>query len=69
LDLKLPDGSRSVGVYAGRPRFLKKGFRDGSLTIFELLGNLAAVVWSGGAVECLAFEVEEPEKLVELLSG
>ena len=66
LDLELPDGSRLVGVYAGRPRFLKRGFRNGPT--FELPGNLAAVVWSG-FLECLVFEVEEPEKLVELLSA
>jgi hypothetical protein len=60
-----------VGVYAGKPRFLKRGFHDGdgSTTTFELPGNLAAIVWSGGVVECLVFEVEEPQKLVELLSG
>jgi len=71
LDLELPDGSRLVGVYAGKPKFLKRGFHDGngSLTSFELPGNLAVIVWSGGAVECLVFEVEEPEKLVELLSS
>jgi len=68
LDVELPDGSRLVGVYAGKPRFLKRGFHNGSTTTFELPGNLAAIVWSG-AVECLVFEVEEPEKLVELLSG
>jgi hypothetical protein len=67
LDLELPDGSRLVGAYAGRPRFLKRGFR-GELAVFELPGNLAAIVWSG-LLECLAFEVEEPEKLVELLSS
>jgi len=66
LDLELPDGSRLVGVYAGKPRFLKRGFRNGSA--FELPGNLAAIVWSG-FLECLAFEVEEPERLVELLSS
>ncbi|MCC6049351.1 MAG: hypothetical protein LM580_01515 [Thermofilum sp.] len=66
LDLELPDGSRLVGVYAGRPRFLKRGFRNGPT--FELPGNLAAIVWSG-LLECLAFEVGEPEKLVELLSA
>jgi len=66
LDLELPDGSRLVGVYAGRPRFLKRGFRNGPT--FELPGNLAAIVWSG-LLECLAFEVEEPEKLVEQLSS
>ncbi|MCC6049395.1 MAG: hypothetical protein LM580_01735 [Thermofilum sp.] len=66
LDLELPDGSRLVGAYAGRPRFLRRGFRNGSA--FELPGNLAAIVWSG-FLECLAFEVEEPEKLVELLSA
>ncbi|MCC6049478.1 MAG: hypothetical protein LM580_02155 [Thermofilum sp.] len=66
LDLELPDGSRLVGVYAGKPRFLKRGFRNGST--FELPGNLAAVVWSG-FLECLAFEVGEPLKLVELLSA
>jgi hypothetical protein len=72
LDLELPDGSRLVGVYAGRPRFLKRGFhacgRDGPLAAFELPGNLAAIVWSG-LLECLVFEVEEPERLVELLSA
>jgi hypothetical protein len=66
LDLELPDGSRLVGVYAGKPRFLKRGFHNGST--FELPGNLAAIVWSG-LLECLAFEVEEPLKLVELLSA
>jgi len=66
LDVELPDGSRLVGAYAGKPRFLKRGFRNGSA--FELPGNLAAIVWSG-FLECLAFEVEEPEKLVELLSA
>ena len=66
LDLELPDGSRLVGAYAGRPRFLKRGFHNGST--FELPGNLAAIVWSG-LLECLAFEVEEPLKLVELLSA
>jgi hypothetical protein len=69
LDLELPDGSRLVGVYAGKPRFLKRGFHNGSTTTFELPGNLAVIVWSGGVVECLVFEVEEPLKLVELLSG
>jgi hypothetical protein len=73
LDLELPDGSQLVGAYAGRPRFLKRGFyacgRDGPLAVFELPGNLAVIVWSGGAVECLAFDVEEPLKLVELLSA
>jgi hypothetical protein len=68
LDLELPDGSRLVGAYAGRPRFLKRGFRNGPLTIFELPGNLAAIVWSG-LLECLAFEVGEPERLAELLSA
>jgi hypothetical protein len=67
LDLELPDGSRLVGVCAGRPRFLKRGFR-GELAVFKLPGNLAAIVWRG-SLECLAFEVEEPLKLVELLSG
>jgi hypothetical protein len=67
LDVELPDGSRLVGAYAGRPRFLRRGFR-GELAAFELPGNLAAIVWSG-LLECLAFEVEEPEKLVELLSA
>jgi hypothetical protein len=66
--LELPDGSRLVGAYAGKPRFLKRGFRNGPLAIFELLGNLAAIVWRG-FLECLAFEVEEPERLVELLSA
>jgi predicted RNA-binding Zn-ribbon protein involved in translation (DUF1610 family) len=66
LDLELPDGSRLVGAYAGKPRLLKGGFRDGSA--FELPGNFAAIVWSG-LLECLVFEVEEPEKLVELLSA
>ena len=68
LDLELPDGSRLVGAYAGRPRFLRRGFR-GELAVFELPGNLAAIVWSGGLLECLAFEVEEPLRLVELLSS
>jgi hypothetical protein len=70
LDLELPDGSRLVGVYAGRPRFLRRGFygRYGSTAVFELPGNLAAIVWSS-LLECLAFEVEEPLKLLELLSG
>jgi hypothetical protein len=68
LDLELPDGSQLVGAYAGKPRFLKRGFRNDPLTIFELPGNLAAVVWRG-LLECLAFEVEEPLKLVELLSA
>ena len=69
--MELPDGSRLVEVYAGKPRFLKRGFHDRNclLTTFELPGNLAAIVWSGGAVECLVFEVEEPQKLAELLSG
>jgi hypothetical protein len=66
LDLELPDGSRLVGAYAGRPRFLKRGFHNGST--FELPGNLAVIVWSG-LLECLVFEVEEPERLVELLSA
>jgi len=66
LDLELPDGSRLVGAYAGKPRFLKRGFRNGSA--FELPGNLAAVVWSG-LLECLAFEVEKPGELMELLSA
>ncbi|MCC6065947.1 MAG: hypothetical protein LM576_08195, partial [Thermofilum sp.] len=66
LDLELPDGSRLVGAYAGKPKFLKRGFRNGST--FELPGNLAAIVWSG-LLECLAFEVGEPGKLVELLSA
>ena len=66
LDLELPDGSRLVGAYAGRPRFLKRGFHNGPT--FELPGNLAAIVWSG-LLECLAFEVEEPLRLVELLSA
>jgi hypothetical protein len=68
LDMELPDGSRLVGAYAGKPRFLKRGFRNGPLTTFELPGNLAAIVWSG-LLECLAFEVEEPLRLVELLSA
>jgi len=72
LDLELPDGSRLVGAYVGRPRFLRRGFyacgRDGPLAVFELPGNLAAIVWSG-LLECLAFEVERPERLVELLSA
>ena len=68
LDLELPDGSRLVGVYAGKPRFLKRGFHNGSTTSFELPGNLAAIVWSG-LLECLAFEVEKPGELVELLSA
>jgi hypothetical protein len=68
LDLELPDGSRLVGAYAGKPKFLKRGFRNGPLAFFELPGNLAAIVWSG-LLECLAFEVEEPLKLLELLSS
>jgi len=67
LDLELPDGSRLVGAYAVRPRFLRRGFR-GELAAFELPGNLAVIVWSG-LLECLAFEAEEPEKLLEQLSS
>jgi hypothetical protein len=69
LDLELPDGSRLVGAYAGRPRLLRRGFPASEVATFELPGNLCCPVWGGGFLECLAFEVEEPRKLVELLSG
>ena len=67
LDAELPDGSRLIGARAGRPRFLRRGL--GGPRLLELPGNLCLLVWSAGFVECLAFEVPEPERAAELLEA
>ena len=68
LDAELPDGSRLIGVHAGKARFLKRGFTLRA-ELFELPGNLCLVVWRASFIECIAFEVPEPERAVELLEA
>jgi len=71
LDLELPDGSRLIGAYAGRARFLKAAsLKVGAFpseSVVELPGDLCLVVWRSGFVECYAFECREAGKVLELL--
>jgi len=75
LDLELPDGSRLIGAYAGKPRFLRKGLAPlASLLaptehVFELPGNLCLLVWSSGLLECFAFECADAGRVLELLQS